>query len=146
MMENKQHFTFGVSNPMLAAALTPLFGVTVPIFTLLLPRLSEAFKIVLILVYFVASITIFYTIVKTALQTKKVIVHPNEIEIGKQKYPQSEISKIEINQNTRYISIFLKQRWGRQSYLIKDKKEIESVISGFERWSEGKNISFLVKK
>jgi uncharacterized membrane protein len=145
-MENKQCFTFGVSNPMLAAALTPLFGITVPIFSMLLPRLSDSFRIALILVYFVASIIILYTIVKTALQIKKVTVHSSEIEIGKNKYAQSEISKIEINRNTRYMSIKLEQRWGSNSYHIKDKKEIESVIAGFEKWIEGKNISFNVKQ
>lgn len=132
---NDQHISFEATQPLLAASIAPFFAAFVPLFTTGLRNTEGTAKTWVIIGYCLLMAGLAVLSFWVALKKNTILVHASSIQIKKHTYPISELKKLELRKKSRYIYIYNKQRWGAQTYHIKDVGEFEKISEALQAWA-----------
>lgn len=127
--------SFTATQPLLAASIAPAFVVTTPIFMLSMRSIEDEGKPWLIGGY--CLLILIMAIFNFVFVNKKhrITVELDSLQIGRHEYPHTEMKKLELRKSSRYLNVYLKQRWGALGYHIKDQEEFNELMKQLRKWS-----------
>ncbi|GAA0356325.1 hypothetical protein [Bacillus horti] len=134
-VQGKQPDSFTATQPLLAASIVPVFLVTVPVFMLFMNSIESEGRPWLIGGYLVLIIALAIMNFVFVNKRRMISIEEDKLLVGNRVYPADDIKKLEVRDNSRYLNIYLKHKWGAIGYHIREQDEFKELKKRVQKWS-----------